>query len=97
MERLKTKTEEEYLGLADRLDELQATKNDGRGIGCVRDIIMFLRKDHVDDARSTAAHDGDKIRNYPDVEKIISEELFNGESYPYSRWYRERLNEIKGP
>ena len=91
----KPKIEQKYLDLAQKLDELQASKNDGRGVNCVRDVVTYLRAGRIDEARAIVAHDGDKINGYPDIENIIREELFDGESYPYSNWYRKRQEEIK--
>ena len=86
---------ERWLELADKLDALQALKNDGRGVSTVRGIIASLRRGDIAGARAEAMNDGDKIQSYPDIKDMISMELFDGESYPYSNWYRKRQVEIK--
>lgn len=80
--------------VADALDKLQASKNDGRGVNCVKDVVTFLRAGRINEAKAIATHDGDKISSYSDIESVIRKELFDGESYPYSNWYKERQKEI---
>jgi hypothetical protein len=53
------------------LERLEALENDGRGIGCVKSIIILLKRDMVDEARATREWDGDKTRNYPIVENQL--------------------------
>ena len=96
MEKIESQVEQKYLDLAQRLDELQASKNGRRGVSCIRGIISSLRAGRINEARAEASNDGDKIRNYSDIEDLIREELFDGESYPYSNWYRKRQEEISG-
>lgn len=64
--------------LASRLDLMQKEKNEGRGVNVVRSIIDCLRRGDVIEAKSIASWDHDKIRNYPDIEKLLIEQLFNG-------------------
>jgi hypothetical protein len=59
----------------DKLDELQKIKNDGRGVTCVKSIVAFLRMNMVKDAIATYHWDSDKIRNYPDINKMIKEKF----------------------
>lgn len=61
------------LKVADELDALQAGKNDGRGISCVRTIIMYLRMGNITSAIAVRKIEGDKTRSYPDVEKYLDE------------------------
>ena len=63
--------------LADKLDVLQAEKNDRRGVSCVRTLIMYLRRGDIDSARAVCMNEGDKIRSYPDIKQILEEELIN--------------------
>ena len=93
MERIEHKTEQKYLDLAEKLDELQRVKNSGRGVSTVRGIISSLRRGDIAGARAEAMNDGDKIISYTDIEDIISIELFDGERYPYSKYYKSRLEE----
>ena len=59
--------------VADELDALQAPKNDGRGISCVRTIVMYLRMGNITSAMAVRKIEGDKTRSYPDVEKYLDE------------------------
>jgi hypothetical protein len=72
----------EMLGIADALDTMQASKNEGRGVACVRAVVLWLRKSDLSNARLAAEHDRDKIRSYPDILRFIQEKLFLGDD----RW-----------
>jgi hypothetical protein len=56
---------------AEELDALQAKQNNGRGIRCVQTIVLYLRQNDYDSAKQVASIDGDKIRQYPEVESKI--------------------------
>lgn len=67
-----------YLGcganmLARKLDGLQSTKNDGRGVECVRSISTWLRRGDLTSARAVAQNEADKVRNYPDIVAALRE------------------------
>ena len=70
--------QERWSSLANELDALQESKNDGRGVSCVQDVIAYLRMGRVEDARARASCDHDKVSHYPDIEKILKEKLFDG-------------------
>lgn len=53
------------------LDNLQATKNSGRGIECVRTLLFYLRRGELDKAQAVYFNESDKITSYPDVDKLI--------------------------
>ncbi len=55
----------------DRLDELQAKENDGRGISCVRTILTYLRRGENQLAAAVRSTEGDKTRVYPEVEEQL--------------------------
>ena len=93
--KLEPKIEQKYLDLANKLEELQAGKNNGMGVRCVRNIAAKLRVGNIDDARFICINEGDKIINYPDISEPIREGLFDGESYPYTKWYRNWLEKNK--
>lgn len=57
----------------DDLESLQATYNQGRGITCVKTIIVYLRRNELEHATSIRRLEGDKTRSYPDVEKMLTE------------------------
>lgn len=69
-----------WKSLADKLDDLQRTKNSGMGVGCVQNIIGRLRAGNVEDARTICSTDADKIRNHPDIQQVLIDELFAGEA-----------------
>ena len=60
----------------EKLDKMQAEKNSGRGISCVRQIVAFLRSDDERSAKATAQWDHDKIRSYPDIHSYLVEHGF---------------------
>ena len=61
--------------LADKLDALQAKENNGLGVSCVRTPILYLRRGEIEQAKAVCLNDGDKIRNYPEIEAMIEKEL----------------------
>lgn len=63
--------------LADLLDELQAKENDGRGVSCVRQVVLYLRRGDIGSATRGARHDHDKIRSYPEIEKLVIGNILN--------------------
>ena len=67
--------------LANKLDELQRDKCEGRGVDCVRTVIHFLRLGDIQSARATCVNESDKISSYPEIEKLLEAELAPG-------WFR---------
>ena len=61
--------------LVEKLDEMQKSKNDGRGVSCVRNIVTYLHCGYVESAKQTARIESDKIRNYPDIYEFIDNNL----------------------
>lgn len=57
----------------DELDRLQAAHNDGRGISCVRSILIYLREGDIESAITIRCTEGDKIRQYKDVKDFLRE------------------------
>lgn len=57
--------------LIDELDLIQSQENQGRGIQCVRTIVLRLRQGEFKWAASIRRSEGDKTRMYPQVEKIL--------------------------
>lgn len=55
----------------DFIDEMQSSQNDGRGIQCVKDILVHLRKGQFEIAKGIADWDSDKIRSYPDLYRYM--------------------------
>jgi len=71
--------QEYYNALADKLDALQASKNDGRGVDCVKALIMYLRKGMIRAAKSTCFSESDKFTFLDDIQSIINNELYEPE------------------
>lgn len=59
----------------DELEILQATYNGGRGVSCVKSIIIYLRRGDNASALSTALNEFDKIRRYPKIVEMLGNNL----------------------
>lgn len=57
--------------LAEELNSLQESQNDGRGVSCVRTIVAYLRRDDLTSAKAVANNEGDKIASYPAIEAVL--------------------------
>ena len=57
----------------DKLNTLQAKQNGGRGVECVRQMVMYLKNDNEKFASTIWRTDGDKITQYPELERYIIE------------------------
>lgn len=57
------------LTFADQLDTMQAKENNG--IQCVRVIVLRLRQGEYEWARSVYRDEGDKTRQYPEIEQAL--------------------------
>ena len=80
--------------LSDKLDALQGIQNDGRGISCVKEMIVYLRMGNIEAARSIAYTDHDKLNNpdYVEVREFIKTGLFRGQDeHPWS--HSDKLSE----
>lgn len=74
--------------LGKRLDKLQAKKNDGRGVSCVRAIVSELSRGDVCGALAVTSNESDKIRGYKDIVRVLRKVGF---------WYDFALpNEFEG-
>lgn len=47
--------------LIDQLETLESSKNDGRGISFVKEVIMHLRNGNIEKAKVVWSWDGDKV------------------------------------
>jgi len=75
----KIKPEKNLTQLADQLDQIQSKENEGRGVTCVRDIVHHLRQENIEDAKAICWNEYDKIRNYPDIQEFLINNLFKPE------------------
>lgn len=64
--------------IADELEQLQADKNDGRGISCVQTIITYLKRGDLKNARNVCFNEADKISSHEDIRDFLKEKLFKG-------------------
>jgi hypothetical protein len=64
---------EQYKQIADQLDEMQKTENNGRGIECVRWIISDLRQGDFKMAKTDYRNQSDKYDNYPHIRQFLKE------------------------
>ncbi len=80
-----------FAEIANRLEVLQQNENNGRGVSCVKEVIVWLRRGDFEKAKLMATHDHDKIANYPEIERIM-ETYGLCESY---ETFRERFNKEK--
>ena len=71
-------TQEEFekiKNLAKKLFDLQKQENNGRGVSSVRTLIHYLEINDINSARAVYENEGDKISSYPEIEKLICENL----------------------
>jgi len=61
--------------LADELDALQRQKNQGRGVDCVRTLMVYLRAGDIEGAKAVRRNEGDKISSYPDIVALLDAKL----------------------
>jgi len=59
--------------IGDRLWDLQAPLNDGRGVSCVRSLCTYLRRHDIDAAQAVADNESDKLSNYPTIVDVLKE------------------------
>ena len=77
MEKEPQTKQEPLLELADALDTLQKEKNSGRGVSCVQTLILHLKLGDTEKAKAVCWNEADKIVTYPDIRKVIQQELFS--------------------
>lgn len=58
--------------LVAKLSSLEKTKNDGRGVQCVRDLLKALQRDRRE-AEAIISNEWDKIRSYSDIAQVCRE------------------------
>ena len=59
----------------EKLRRLEASKNGGRGVSCVRLIIFYYFRSDYASMRAVLINEGDKLHNYPDLVVLINELL----------------------
>jgi len=57
------------------IDREQAKCNDGRGVTCARSIIAYLNQGLLNHAKAVWFNDGDKLRQYPELERVVESAL----------------------
>lgn len=63
------------------LKRLESIQNDGRGVSCVRSILIYLERNDEHTAQVVFFNEHDKIHNYPDIENELIKLL--GVKCPY--------------
>lgn len=58
-----------------KLEELERTVNGKMGVSCVRSMLTFLRRGQFEEAQNVRQVEGDKTRQYPELEPVL-ERLF---------------------
>jgi hypothetical protein len=74
--------------LGAELQTLQAEKNDGRGVSCVRTVVTYLEMGKLDKAQAVCWNESDKMHSYPDIQKFIVENVFGEEKHPWWLSYK---------
>ncbi len=88
------KTELERLShLADELDNLQADKNQGRGVNHLRYVVDDLKRGDIDTARADITNQADKFDSIQDIKEWVIGNLFGDIRHPWEseEEYRKRL------
>ena len=67
---LRERSPEEVVNFADRLEQIQAQENSGRGISAARDVVSLLRRGEVDKAEATVRGEWDKFE-YTDLAPVL--------------------------
>lgn len=57
--------------LAQTLHDMQAGKNSGRGVSCVRTICDYLKRGDISSALAVAVNESDKLSNYDDIVEAL--------------------------
>ncbi|MDD3711482.1 MAG: hypothetical protein PHP37_02690 [Patescibacteria group bacterium] len=74
-----------YKVLADKIELINNTKNNGNGIEHIKYIISSLRSGRISEAKADCFNQSDKFSAIPEIKEIIKKELFIGdEKHP---WY----------
>jgi len=88
-------TQQEMNDLANRLDEVQAPHNNGRGISHLRGVCFYLRKGDFEGALASASIDRDKLGSLEEVDDWLGDNFPGYESYRQaSRRWGERIGRI---
>lgn len=62
--------------IADILDTMQRSQNDGRGVSCIRAIIAYIRAENgLHTAAIIAKNESDKLWQYPEIRKFIHDNI----------------------
>jgi len=62
---------ESPMGLVEALRFYEKRRNGGRGISCVKRIVNELLCEREESAKAIAQNESDKLRNYPEIERLI--------------------------
>lgn len=59
----------------EQLNQMQQTKNNGRGVCCIRTIIAYLKIGNYESAKAVYYNESDKICSYPDIHNLLTQIL----------------------
>lgn len=59
--------------LVQKLRDTESKQNEGRGVQCVKSVLTFLDASMPEEAEAVVNWDHDKLRNYPDIQRILAE------------------------
>ena len=73
------------------LKELESKQNSGRGVQCVKYIIVCIERGMMEEAEAAALNEQDKIRSYPVLKASLRKLLPE-----YDAWHK-RQEKLFGP
>ena len=57
--------------LLKQIHTLESSKNDGRGVGAIKTLLMYYEQGDKDSAKAVLNNEGDKIRNHMDIVALL--------------------------
>lgn len=69
-----------HKNMADGLDDLQRSENDGQGITCVKQIVTYLRMGELEKAKGIYDNNKNEIENYSEINDFLIKKLFKEEN-----------------
>lgn len=70
--------------MAQELEKLQSEKNDGRGVGLLKNVVTYLKSGDLESARAVCFNESDKFGNIPDLKDWVIKNLFDGKDHPWA-------------
>ncbi len=70
--------------ITQNLLRLAESKTQGRGMLCVHDIVMDIRRCYYARAKATCFNESDKLSTYPEIKELIKKLFWSWEEHPWS-------------